>query len=25
VARIHSTAGGSPCTRRIFFGEIFFA
>ena len=25
VARIHSTAGGSPWTRTIFFGEIFLA
>src|SRR2546430_15471367 len=25
VARIHSTAGGSPCTSTIFFGANFFA
>src|SRR6266496_3083962 len=25
VARIHSTAGGSPCTRTILRGEIFLA
>jgi hypothetical protein len=24
-ARIHSTAGGSPCTSRIFFGPTFAA
>src|SRR5438128_954458 len=24
-ARIHSTAGGSPCTRTIFRGESFWA